>query len=244
MSVSTDYPEDDHFLTTIRTALVPDSTAPRTRQHFPDIFASHDRTSLCERIAKRTELDYTGLAHHFAENSGPLNLQVHLAPEPADVARTIVDIVRTSQPEFGEERHIIQHNHPDILSLQLWRLLANDPVSVHTTFIDDPDIITKTKASFIGITVADWAIAESATLIQLTGPGRPRSTSLVPSIHVGVVRKKAILQSLEEAYCLLGTRNLPNSLTLISGPSKTADIEAHMVHGAHGPREMHVIIVG
>lgn len=244
MSVSTDYPEDDHFLTTIRTALVPDSTTPRTRQQFPDIFASQDRTSLCERIASRTELDHTGLAHHFAENSAPLNLQVHLAPETADAARIIVDIIRTSQPEFGEEKHVIQHNHPDILSLQLWRQLANDPVSVHTTFTEDPDIIAKTKASSIGITAADWAIAESATLIQLTSPGRPRSTSLVPSIHIGIVRKGAVLQSLEEAYCLLGSRDLPTSLTFISGPSKTADIEAHMVHGAHGPREMHAIIVG
>ncbi|MBB1077926.1 LUD domain-containing protein, partial [Rhodoferax sp. 4810] len=86
-------------------------------------------------------------------------------------------------------------------------------------------------------------VADSATLIQLTEPGRPRSTSLLASIHIAILRRENIVADLQEAYALLRDRAHLDSLVFISGPSKTADIEAHMVHGAHGPREVHLIIL-
>jgi L-lactate dehydrogenase complex protein LldG len=231
------------FLRTIREAIAVDTAEPRKKRDFSEIFASRDDRKIAQGITERQELDYKGLISSFKENAVPLNLSVYIVENVSEAAEIITDIARKTAPEFGKTKHIIQHTHPDIAALRLWEKFAEDPITVHTTYQQDSDVREKTLSSFIGITVADWGIAESATLVQLTRPGRPRSTSLVPSIHIGLLHKSKILANLTEAYTMLRREKELDSLTLISGPSKTADIEAHMVHGAHGPREMHVIIL-
>ncbi len=240
------YPISDNepgFLRTVREALAVDIAEPRKKRDFPDIFSSRDDRKLVQSITERQELDYQGLISSFKENAALLNLSVYIVENISDAAEIITGIARNTAPEFGVTKHIIQHAHPDINALRLWERFAEDPISVHTTYREDKEVRDKTLSSFIGVTVADWGIAESSTLVQLTRPGRPRSTSLVPSIHIGLLRKSRILANLTEAYAMLRREQQLDSLTLISGPSKTADIEAHMVHGAHGPREMHVIIL-
>ena len=78
----------------------------------------------------------------------------------------------------------------------------------------------------------------------LGGKGRARSVSLVPSIHIAVVPAGRIVGSYRRMLSALNARTLPSHATVITGPSKTADIEATLVHGAHGPREMHLFVVG
>lgn len=236
--------QDSAFLAQVRDALAPGAISPRTKEDHSFIFDTSSQRTVLERIESRNDLDYAGLVQLFSQNCPALNLQLHTATDFDESSKHIVDIVLQSEPEFSNVKHIVQHNHPDLRQLRLWEKLEGESVSVHTTFKEDQEIVDKTKASYIGITCADWGVAESATLIQLTSPDRPRSTSLVPSIHIGLLRRKNLLLSLEEAYCIISQQATPTSMTFISGPSKTADIEAHMVHGAHGPREMHVIVVG
>jgi L-lactate dehydrogenase complex protein LldG len=82
-----------------------------------------------------------------------------------------------------------------------------------------------------------------------TRPGQARTVSLLPSIHVAVIELNQIVADLKELYALLKwdprarSEGLTNCMTFISGPSKTADIEATMVHGAHGPREVVVYVI-
>jgi L-lactate dehydrogenase complex protein LldG len=101
----------------------------------------------------------------------------------------------------------------------------------------------------IGVTSADYAVAETATLAMKTRPGQPRCISLLPSIHVVVIRLDQLLADVNELYTLLKwdsnerAEGLTHSMTFITGPSKTADIEATLVHGAHGPREVVVIVL-
>jgi L-lactate dehydrogenase complex protein LldG len=64
----------------------------------------------------------------------------------------------------------------------------------------------------------------------------------VPSIHIGVLKKTNLVANLHEAYAVLQEEAHFDSMVFITKPSKTADIEAQMVHGAHGPREVHVLI--
>jgi len=79
--------------------------------------------------------------------------------------------------------------------------------------------------------------------------GQPLHVSLLPSIHMAVIRLEQILENLKEFYTLLKwdprqqTEGLTHTMTLISGPSKTADIEATLVHGAHGPRELVIFVL-
>jgi L-lactate dehydrogenase complex protein LldG len=102
----------------------------------------------------------------------------------------------------------------------------------------------------IGVTGADFALAETGTLILLSGRGRPRSTSLLPDYHVAVFGKGALVESLEQVGVLLEALHVDPALTMsgaminfITGPSRTADIELTLTRGVHGPKEVHAIFV-
>jgi len=99
-----------------------------------------------------------------------------------------------------------------------------------------------------GITRAEVAAAETGTLFLTSGPGNPTSLNFLPETHIAVIRKSDIVGGYEDAWNRLreshGQGSLPRTVNLISGPSRTADIEQTMVMGAHGPRRLHVIVVG
>jgi L-lactate dehydrogenase complex protein LldG len=93
-----------------------------------------------------------------------------------------------------------------------------------------------------GLTGAALAIAETGTLVLTSGKGRPLSTSLLPEIHVVILRTSQIVWSLEEALRAQEVREAA-AVVLVSGPSRTADIEMTLTIGVHGPRELLVCIV-
>lgn len=91
----------------------------------------------------------------------------------------------------------------------------------------------------VGITTADLAVAESGSLLLSAQPGRRRMASLSPEIHVVLIPKDRIVATLEEALARLTTR----TSVLITGTSRTADIESVLVRGVHGPREVWVVVL-
>jgi L-lactate utilization protein LutB len=93
-----------------------------------------------------------------------------------------------------------------------------------------------------GITDAQAAIAETGSLVLETGEGRRNVDSLVPPVHVAIVGEDSIVGSVAQWLEMLGGRALPQGITLVTGPSKTADIEGILVQGVHGPREVHVLL--
>lgn len=231
------------FLENVRNALDIPQGAERTKNMFPALFAKKDKTDLLENIKKRSYDEKELLIKELSDNCIPLNITLHVAETEREVEDITVDIIRTKEPEFSHNRHIIQHNHPDIGAMKLWKRFNRESVTVHTTYTGDTEIIDKTVASYIGITAPSITVAESATLVQLTSSGCPRSTSLVPSIHIALVKSENLVANLEEAYALVEKLAPKDSFVFISGPSKTADIEAHLVHGAHGPKEVHIILL-
>jgi L-lactate dehydrogenase complex protein LldG len=98
----------------------------------------------------------------------------------------------------------------------------------------------------VGITGAFCGIAETGTLMLLSGAGSPGSISLVPENHVAVVYAKRIVDSVEDALALMRAERgfAPRALNLVSGPSRTADIEQTVTLGAHGPYRVHIVVVG
>ncbi|MDR7401954.1 MAG: LUD domain-containing protein [Armatimonadota bacterium] len=94
-----------------------------------------------------------------------------------------------------------------------------------------------------GLTTAEAAVATSGTLVLACGPGRPRTTSLLPPLHVTVLPAGRVVATLEDLLAGL-PRPLPSALTLISGPSRTADIELVPVRGVHGPTDVVVYVLG
>lgn len=92
-----------------------------------------------------------------------------------------------------------------------------------------------------GITVADFAIALTGTLVLDCSPSHPRSTSLLPPLHLAVVLSEHIVSTVGDVLARTGP--LPSALTFVSGPSRTADIELTPVRGAHGPTRVKVFLL-
>ena len=102
------------------------------------------------------------------------------------------------------------------------------------------------KASdLIGITGCFCGIAETGTLMFLSGVTTPAATSLLPETHIAVLPVGSIVSGMEEGWHLLRTEQgkMPRAVNFISGPSRTADIEQTIVIGAHGPYRVHIILV-
>jgi L-lactate dehydrogenase complex protein LldG len=98
----------------------------------------------------------------------------------------------------------------------------------------------------IGITGCFCAIAETGTLVVLAGADTPTATTLLPATHVAVLRADRVVSGMEEAFALVRAERgaVPRAINLISGPSRTGDIEQTVVVGAHGPFRVHILIVG
>lgn len=97
----------------------------------------------------------------------------------------------------------------------------------------------------VGITRASCAVAETGTLALLSSPQSPRTLSLVPPINICIVDAARLYRSLPEALAKEGWASaMPTNLIFISGPSKTADIQQTLAYGAHGPKDLIVIVEG
>ncbi|MEY5100074.1 MAG: hypothetical protein RJA36_2793 [Pseudomonadota bacterium] len=95
-----------------------------------------------------------------------------------------------------------------------------------------------------GVTSAAAGIADTGSLLLLTGPQEPRTLSLVPPVHVAVLRASRLYASLPAVLAELAPqRDLPTNLLLVTGPSKTADIQQTLAYGAHGPKELVIVLV-
>jgi L-lactate dehydrogenase complex protein LldG len=100
-------------------------------------------------------------------------------------------------------------------------------------------------AAELGVTLAQWGIAETGTLVLESARERHRLVSLLPPVHVALVPARALLGTLGEALAAVrASSGAPASrtITFVTGPSRTADIELTLVVGVHGPRELHVLV--
>jgi L-lactate dehydrogenase complex protein LldG len=95
-----------------------------------------------------------------------------------------------------------------------------------------------------GITCADYALADTGTLVMISSAEEARMISLLPPAHIAVVPANRILSGLDELLLMLPKpADATSSMVLITGPSRTGDIEQILVRGVHGPGEIHVIVV-
>jgi L-lactate dehydrogenase complex protein LldG len=99
-----------------------------------------------------------------------------------------------------------------------------------------------------GVSYAFGAIAESGTLMLLSGPDNPTTLNFLPDTHIVVVSAEDIAGDYESLWARLreryGAGIMPRAVNLITGPSRSADIGQTLILGAHGPRRLHVIVVG
>ena len=100
----------------------------------------------------------------------------------------------------------------------------------------------------VAISHAYGAAAETGTLVLLSGADNPTTLNFLPDNHVVVVAAETVAGDYESVLARLrgqfGAERLPRAINLVTGPSRSADIEQTLILGAHGPRRLHVIVVG
>jgi L-lactate dehydrogenase complex protein LldG len=115
---------------------------------------------------------------------------------------------------------------------------AAPALEIVTGAADPPDMV--------GITGAFAAIAETGTLMLLSGPDSPTTLNFLPDTHIVVLSAPAVVGSHEEAWARLRAATdgrMPRAVNWITGPSRTADIEQTLMLGVHAPRRLHIVLI-
>lgn len=102
-----------------------------------------------------------------------------------------------------------------------------------------------TTRADIGLSTAEWAIAETGSLVLTSGPGWGRTVTLLPPTYVAVLAAEKVLSTVPEAigrYAEWG--EVPSNICFHTGPSRSGDIEMSLAIGVHGPGDVHVVLVG
>jgi L-lactate dehydrogenase complex protein LldG len=156
------------------------------------------------------------------------------------LASTIEEVSALDGVPAAAARYMKQHGLP--LLAVCWPQFADLPwrgagLEVESRAARDTDLA--------GITGAFCAIAETGTLMTLSGAGTSASVSLLPETHIAIVPASRIVRGMEEAWQLARAElgQLPRAVSFISGPSRTADIEQTVTLGAHGPYRVHIVLL-
>jgi len=193
----------------------------------------------------------------------------HASPTPALIATTVeseslLDLFRESL-EAVDGHCIIANNESEVVnaltsiikSLQGTRLRGrciaiSDDIEVERLIsqadleIDELGVTPSASDIFrfdVGISGVQAAIAETGTLLLDSSKERHRLVSLVPPVHIAILKESQIVGTLSEALALLRkSEQLTPIATLVTGPSRTADIELTLAIGVHGPQELFVIV--
>lgn len=249
---------ESQFLSRIRQALgkthageIPPDLPPEEMKH-------HTGNLLARKRHNRSVEETAALIEQLKTAASPLNIGVIECDTVEEAADSITDMARSKPPEWSQDTCLVAWAHPLMDALCLEKSLKNTGIACHREWCEkeskpSPDQRRKMRlrasSALMGITSADVCIAGTATLVITARKGQSRSTSLLPSIHVAVIKASQLIEDIKELHAILqwdedpALRGPDRSMTLISGPSKTADIEATMIHGVHGPRELYIYII-
>ena len=200
-----------------------------------------DRWATLETVEKRVQVAHPNQpksAPREKPSSAPIDLVERFTAELITINGVVVKC--TQSQVAGEITTLLRKLNID--RVQMWKhipgLDKGGPITeagLQVQYDADPSI----KA---GITGALAGIAETGSLVIPGGEGRPLTASLLPDIHIAVLRASDILLSLEDALQLSEVASAP-AVVVVSGPSRTTDIEMSLTIGVHGPRELHVFVI-
>ena len=208
-----------------------DAVLTRIRQQLGRPTAATDRAAVETRIAAHTRgplpVFSTDLVARFREKAASLASTVDGPLPPTAVPAAIA--------RYLEEQKLTRRTvcWPGLESMN-WAA-ANIEVETRVARADD----------LIGITGVFCGIAETGTLMLLSGPQTPPTVSLLPETHIALLPVARIVAHMEDGWDLLRKEHgvMPRAVNFVSGPSRTADIEQTVTLGAHGPYRVHIALV-
>lgn len=208
------------------------------------IFARIRKAQKRAPTAQQSELDQVQdyLAHHV---SGPrpdlgLDLVERFRQQALRTSQTLDEVATLADVPAAAARYL------DGLGLAktavAWKTLDTLPWPTAGLGVEFRPPVNE---DLVGITGCFCAVAETGTLMLLSGPDTFASAALLPETHIAIVPKARIVAGIEDAFALAKSERgeLPRATNFISGPSRTGDIEQTIVLGAHGPYRVHVILV-
>ena len=184
------------------------------------------------RVPGRSAGDREAKLALFEEMAREVSATVERLPNMAAVPGTIA-------------RYLKEQNLPPIVKL------ATDSLLQEPDWSTEPLLETKTgraePGDEVSVTAAFAGIAETGTLMLLSGPGGPTALNFLPDNNIVIIRADRMEGAYEDAWDRLreahGRETIPRTVNFITGPSRTADIEQTIQLGAHGPRRLHILLV-
>ena len=249
---------ESQFLSRIRQALGKTVVGELPPELPPKEAENHTKGALAQKRHNRSVEETAALIEQLKTAAAPLNIGVIQCNTIKDAADSITDMARSKPPEWSEKSRLVAWAHPLVDALGLENTLKDTDIACHREWCEQEggpcaeqrqEMHLHASRALMGVTSADLCIAGTATLVLTARKGQSRSASLLPSIHVAVIKASQLIEDIKELHAILqwdedpALRGPDRSLTLISGPSKTADIEATMIHGAHGPRELYIYVI-
>jgi L-lactate dehydrogenase complex protein LldG len=219
----------ERILASIRSSLGRGSVDANTAGELRTRIATHSRNLI---PARATVLDEAGRVDLFVAMAEEVQATVVRVPSLASVPEAVVHYLAAENlpaelvvaPD-GELDAIPWEDRP-LLRIHRGRAEAEDKVS---------------------LTSCHAAIAESGTLMLISGPHSPTTLNFLPDTHIVVVHREQVVAVYEDGLDRLRANDasgkLPRVINFITGPSRTADIEQHIELGAHGPRRLHIVLV-
>lgn len=182
----------------------------------------------------QTRRQFDDLAERFRVSLTAAHGEVHRAGTLGEALNLLGHVLS----ELGAQR-VVVNAEPPLDSVELagrwpqveWRVAGQQ----------GDDLRAFCAAADAGVTGVDAALAETGTIVVSSGPGKSRLVPLLPPVHIALAPTSSLTTDLFTWTAGRGGA-MPASLTLISGPSKTADIEQTMAIGVHGPKRLVVIL--
>jgi L-lactate utilization protein LutC len=206
-----------------------------------------NRAGVAATLPLRDRIGYQGAgpdpAHRFADELRAAGGRPYVVLDAAAAVTTILDLVKAHTPgrvllgqgRFLDSLNLAHHLHT---------------LGIHFDQVKTLTATSSREALFaadLSISGVHALIAETGTVVIRTQPDEPRSLSLLAPIHIAVATDAQLVPDvfdLFDAARAEDKQRLPSCVALITGPSKTGDIELRLVTGVHGPGEWHVVLVG
>jgi L-lactate dehydrogenase complex protein LldG len=167
---------------------------------------------------------------------------VHLVSGVEEAAEAVADILGETKA-----RRVALGEFPEPLRKALGQSCAAPGIEVVKPPYKSVDLPGAIDAAEVGVSAAEFAIAETGTLVEFTTDDALRLVSALPRVHVGVVRAVDIEATLRDAAARMRTFYGQNpkhaTVSFISGPSRTGDIEMRLTLGVHGPESAHAVVI-
>lgn len=200
----------------------------QAQKPFTDIEQVKER----QHAIRLSDTSPNALKTRFIEEAEKLGCFVYPVEDEGEAIIKILGLIE-------DEKQVLAWDNEHLPIGNLSQVLADKNISIASH--DD-------GKTLIGITGVDLALAATGSLILRSGKGKYRTTSLLPDKHIIVLRSQQIIPDFEtwvqqEGETGYAAFKQNSNTTIISGPSKTADIGQILVKGAHGPRQVHIILI-